>query len=174
MTVKIPEKIFEPLDKSVHNRGDFDCGVSVLNDFLRTKASKEMRQHLNTTYVLTTDEAHTLKPVLGYYSLSTSALILSAVPSHLSKHVPPNYQLPTAKIGRLARDKNYPGVGSMLLRDALIKIVKTSAAIGIYGVEVDAKDDAARAFYGRYGFIGLVDDMQSMFLPLKTILQTIT
>lgn len=174
MTVNIPENIFEPLDKTVHNRDDFDCGVSVLNDFLRTKASKEMKQRLNTTYVLTTDETNTLKPVLGYYTLSTSALILNAVPAHLSKHVPPSYQLPTAKIGRLARDRNYPGAGSMLLRDALIRIVNTSSSIGIYGVEVDAKDDAAKAFYQRYGFIRLVDDKQGMFLPLKTILQTIT
>lgn len=167
---KTPQNVFEPLDKTIHNREDFDCGVPVLNEFLRTKASKEMKQKLNTTYVLTTDQDGTFKPIIGYYTLSTSSLILGSVPPNLTKHVPPNYQLPTAKIGRLARDKNYPGTGSTLLKDALLRIVNASHSIGIYGVEVDAKDKAAKLFYEKYGFMGLIDDDHSLFLPLKTIL----
>ncbi len=171
MTIIIPQSIIEPLDKSLHNRKDFDCGVGVLNDFLQTKASKEMKQKLNTTFVLTTDQKNTLKPVIGYYTLSTSSLVLSTVPENLTKHVPPNYQLPTAKIGRLARDKNYPGTGSRLLKDALLRIISTSNSIGIYGIEVDAKDDMAKSFYEKFGFIGLIDNQYSLFLPLKTILE---
>jgi hypothetical protein len=174
MTIKSPQSVFEPLDKNIHNRMDFDCGVLVLNHFLQTKASKEMKQNLNTTYVLTTDESGTLKPIFGYYTLSASSLVLSSVPPNAAKHVPPNYQLPTARIGRLARDKNYPGTGQLLLKDALTRITKTSAAIGIYGVEVDAKDNAAKSFYEKFGFISLIDNQYSLFLPMKTILQAFT
>ena len=171
MTIRTPQSIFEPLDKNIHNRADFDCGVPVLNHFLQTKASKEMQQNLNTTYVSTTDEENTLKPILGYYTLSASSLVLSSVPANLAKHVPPNYQLPTERIGRLARDKNYPGTGGILLKDALLRIAKTSDSIGIYGIEVDAKTDEAKSFYEKYGFISLVDNQYSLFLPLKTVLQ---
>lgn len=132
-----------------------------------------MVQNLNTTYVLTTDEEKTLKPILGYYTLSANSMVLSTIPPNLAKHVPPNYQLPTARIGRLARDKNYPGTGSMLLKDALVRIAKTSDSIGIYGVEVDAKDNAAKSFYERYNFISLIDDPYTLFLPLKTILRAL-
>jgi hypothetical protein len=173
MNIKIPQSIFEALDKNIHNRIDFDCGVQVLNDFLKNKASKEMKQKINTTYVLTTDQENTLKPIIGYYTLSTSSLVLSAVPPHLSKHVPPNYQLPTVRIGRLARDENYPGTGSLLLKDALLRIINASNSIGIYGVEVDAKDNIAKLFYEKFGFISLIDDKYSLFLPLKTILTSL-
>lgn len=171
MTIRIPRTIFEPLDKNIHNRADFDCGVLVLNQFLQTKASKEMKQNLNMTYVLTTDEEKTLKPILGYYTLSASSLILSSVPSQLTKHVPPNYPLPTTRLGRLARDKNYPGTGKILLKDALIRITNASNSIGIYGIEVDAKDNAAQLFYKNFGFLSLIDNQYSLFLPLKTVLQ---
>lgn len=40
MSIKIPLSIFEPLDKGIHNRNDFDCGIPILNEFLRTKANK--------------------------------------------------------------------------------------------------------------------------------------
>jgi hypothetical protein len=85
MTTKIPQNIFEPLNKNIHNREEFDYGVAVLNDFLHTKASKEMKQNLNTTYVLTTDQENALKPIIGYYTLSTStsSLVLSAVSPYL-------------------------------------------------------------------------------------------
>jgi hypothetical protein len=173
MTIKTPQSIFEPLDKNIHNRRDFDCGVGVLNQFLQTKACKEMKQNLNTTYVLTTDEENALKPIIGYYTVSASSLVLSAVPPHLAKHVPPNYQLPTVRIGRLARDINYPKTGSTLLKDALLRIVKASGSIGIYGIEVDAKDEAARSFYEKFGFISLIDERYSLFLPLATILKAL-
>lgn len=96
------------------------------------------------------------------------------LPPSLTKHIPPNYELPTVKIGRLAKDKNYPGTGSLLLKDALLRIVKASYSIGIYGIEVDAKDPPAKLFYEKFGFISLIDDQYSLFLPLKTILAAVT
>ena len=41
--------------------------------------------------------------------------------------------------------------------------------IGIYGVEVVALNDQARAFYLKYGFVELLDDRLHLFLPLETI-----
>lgn len=161
--------IFEFLDTSIHNRAAFDCGVVVLNQFLQTKANKEMKQKLNTTYVCTKKSCSLPKDILGYYTLSTSSLVLGAVPEGLAKHIPANYRIPTAKIGRLARDKNAIGIGSLLLQDALFRILKMSADIGIYGIEVDAKDANVKHFYEKFGFIPFLDNKYSLFIPLKTI-----
>lgn len=165
--------IFEPLNKINHDRENFDCGVLVLNEFLQTKANKEMKQKLNSTYVCTLSGEHTPKPIAGFYTLSSSPLILSAIPKELSKHIPKNYQIPTAKIGRLARDKNHPGVGSLLLKDALFRVLDMSSTLGIYGVEVNAKDEAAKSFYEKFGFIPFVDDKYSLFISLKTVLNAL-
>jgi hypothetical protein len=36
-------------------------------------------------------------------------------------------------------------------------------------VEVDAKGDAAKAFYLKFGFVPLLDDQRHLFLPVQTI-----
>jgi hypothetical protein len=35
-------------------------------------------------------------------------------------------------------------------------------------IEVDAKDESARAFYSQFGFRSLVDDQLHMYLPMET------
>lgn len=165
------ELIFEKLDKTKHNREDFDCGVTVLNNFIQTRANKEMKQHLNSTFVAVPDYAHDpgLKPIVGYYTLSMSALAFDMVPGNLKRHVPQSYPIPTARIGRLARDKRYPGVGGQILRDALFRILDLVSDIGIYGIQVDAKDAVAKKFYQKYGFIELLDATEQLFLPVGTL-----
>ena len=49
---------------------------------------------------------------------------------------------------------------------ALSKAIHAADDLGIYAVEVIAKNDAARAFYERYGFKPLLDDALHMYLPL--------
>jgi hypothetical protein len=41
--------------------------------------------------------------------------------------------------------------------------------IGSLAVIVDAKDEAARRFYARYGFLSFPDTPNRMYLPMKTI-----
>ena len=61
------------------------------------------------------------------------------------------------------------GLGSELLVDALMRIVKVSQEIGVYAVRVDAIDKKAQQFYLKYEFIPFTDSPLSLFLPLKTI-----
>lgn len=41
--------------------------------------------------------------------------------------------------------------------------------IGVFGMTVDAWNESPKAFYLRSGFIPLVDNEFSLFIPLKTI-----
>lgn len=72
-------------------------------------------------------------------------------------------------MGRLAVDKTCKGqgLGGALLADALTRAAR--AEIAAYALVVDAKDEAAAAFYRHHGFIVFPATPLSLFLPLATI-----
>ena len=63
------------------------------------------------------------------------------------------------------------GLGTELLVDALLRIVRASSQIGIYAVRVDAIDERVKQFYLKYEFIPFEDNPLSLFLPIKTVKQ---
>lgn len=72
-------------------------------------------------------------------------------------------------MGRLAVDQAFKGqgLGGALLADALDRAVRSE--IAAYALMVDAKDEAAAAFYRHHGFIALPDSPLTLFLPLATV-----
>jgi hypothetical protein len=48
-------------------------------------------------------------------------------------------------------------------------VVRASQSLAVYAVVVDAKDEQARAFYERFGFIRLPDEGKRLFYPLTAI-----
>ena len=61
------------------------------------------------------------------------------------------------------------GLGEFLLVDALRRAEYLANKIGIRAVEVDAINDDAKRFYGRYGFLALKDDPRHLFLSMSVI-----
>jgi hypothetical protein len=49
------------------------------------------------------------------------------------------------------------------------KFVEVFDSVGGIGLFVDAKDDAATAYYEQFGFVPLPDNPLQLFLPLQTI-----
>ena len=80
--------------------------------------------------------------------------------------------MPAALIGRLAVDVSCQGegLGTELLVNALLRIVKASSQIGIYAVRVDAINEEAKQFYLKHEFIPFEDHPLSLFLPLNIVL----
>jgi ribosomal protein S18 acetylase RimI-like enzyme len=72
-------------------------------------------------------------------------------------------------MGRLAVDQEFEGqgLGGALLADALDRAARSE--IAAFALMVDAKDDAAAAFYRHHGFIALPDSSLTLFLPLATV-----
>lgn len=53
--------------------------------------------------------------------------------------------------------------------DALIRCLRVSEEVAAFAVIVDAKNNQAKDFYLKYGFISFKDHDLSLFLPLETI-----
>ena len=109
--------------------------------------------------------------VLGYYTLSASVVGVDELPQALAKKLPRYPQLPVTLLGRLAVDSSLKGrgLGQFLLMDALQRSLHAAAEIAAMAVVVDAKDEAAAAFYGHFGFAPLQQQPRRLFLPVKTI-----
>lgn len=148
---------------SYHNRRDFDCGIEELNSYLQRYSGQHERKGMGRTYVAT-KESDTR--VLGYYTISSSAVAFDVVPENL-----PRYPVPVALVGRLAVDHTARGqrLGETLLIHALRSALRAARIVGIYAVVVDALDESAKNFYLRYGFNELTDDRLHLYLPMKAI-----
>ncbi len=159
--------VIEPFERKRHDRTGFDCGVPALNVWITTKVSQYEKKDLARTYVLV-EQGETV--VRGYYALSNHTVVYEALPEDQARGLP-QIDVPVVLIGRLAVDITVQGqkLGEFLLLDALRRCEYLAGKIGIQAVEVDAIDEAARQFYGKYGFLSLADDARHLFLPMKTI-----
>jgi len=148
------------------DRGAFRCGVEQLDAYLRERAGQDMRRRAAAVFVIVRyDEP---QRIVGYYTLSSASIALETLPDELARKLPRYPLVPAVLIGRLARDVEYPGIGKLLLLDALSRVLRHSQDVAAAVVLVDAKDDAARRFYARYGFHELREIPNRMFLPMKT------
>ena len=158
--------IFSPLGKT-HDRKSFDCGEQSLNEYLHQYASQNSKRRINKVFVASVPEAP--QQVIGYYGLSAGNLDADDLPENLRRRLP-RYPVPVVLLGRLAVTKSYQGqgLGSILLADALQRIVQASQVMAVYAVVVDALNEQAAEFYQQFGFITLPSQPLKLFLPMDT------
>ena len=158
---------FATLEKAVHNRAAFNCGVAELDNYLKVQATQDQKRNVSQPYVLT-DEAGT---IYGYYTLSTGSVNLEQLPETSRKGLPHDPQLPVILLGRLATDQRFQGqgIGASLLADALERSYRASQEIGAWAVVVQAKNDQAEGFYRKHEFVSSQTDPHVLMLPMKTI-----
>ncbi|MBM3277306.1 MAG: GNAT family N-acetyltransferase [Candidatus Handelsmanbacteria bacterium] len=159
--------LIEPLGKH-HHRAAFSSGSPPLDHYLQQQAGQEARRHLAVTFVLVDADRQILA---GYYTLSATSIRLGELPTEIAQKLPRYPLVPATLLGRLAVDTSYQGkrLGEFLLMDALRRSFTQSQAIASMAVVVDAKDEGARRFYERYGFIKFPDQPFRLFLPMQTI-----
>ncbi len=148
---------------ATHDLSQFRSGNESLDDWLRFRAIKSEGRSART-YVV----AHA-RQVIGYYCISTGAEKRENVPSKLARNMPE--PVPLILLGRLAVDVNCQGqgIGSGMLKDALLRAVQISRIGGSRAVIVHAIDQDAIAFYLKYGFVEFPDGSKTMFLPIETV-----
>ncbi len=107
------------------------------------------------------------KRVIGFYTLCATSVALTELPEEVTRKIPRYPEIPAILVGRVARDVNHPGVGALLLADAITHCVRVASEIAKPG-SVDSKGEAATRFYEKFGFISLPKLRDRMFLPMQT------
>ena len=112
--------------------------------------------------------------IAGYYTFAAASLPMTDIPAEDAKRLPRYPLLPAALIGRLAIDRNCrgQGLGGALVMDAAARAARADTAI--FALIVDAKDDAAAAFYEHLQFRRFAGRPSSLFLPIATALRAMS
>jgi GNAT superfamily N-acetyltransferase len=132
---------------AAHDVSAFDCGGFPLNDWLKKRALANQAAGASRTYV-----ACQARAVAGYYALAAGSVARADATGSLGRRMPD--LIPMMVLGRLAIDApaQGQGLGTALLRDAVLRVLQAASIVGIRGVLADAIDDTGRAFYEKFGF----------------------
>jgi GNAT superfamily N-acetyltransferase len=152
-----------------HVLDSFDCGKEDLNRFLKRQAWNNQQAHSAQTYVLAKDPR-----VLGYYSLAAGAVTHDEATERVKKGLA-RHPIPVILLARLAVDVSIhgKGVGSALLKDALMRTAQAADTIGARALLVHAKDESAKAFYQHFTFETSPSDPYHLLLITKDLLQIV-
>jgi hypothetical protein len=154
----------EPLNDA-HDRAAFISGVEPLDRYLKTQAGQDARRRVSSCFVLTDDGT----TPLGFYTLAATSIALTDLPAAVAKKLPRYPIMPATLMGRLAVDHRARGrrLGELMLMDAWGRALRSE--IATYAFVVDAKDEAAGAFYKAYQFLPLSVSGRRLFIPVAEI-----
>lgn len=146
---------------------DFDCGVDELNQFLKRYALFGQQSNSAQTYVV-----HHNKMVVGYYSLAVGGVSPDAAPKRIIKGLA-RHAVPVMILARLAVDRTHQnqGLGSALLKNALLRTAQAAEVAGIRAVLVHAKDEDACQWYQQWEFELSPTDNHHLFLLMKDLIK---
>ncbi|MBI5814113.1 MAG: GNAT family N-acetyltransferase [Nitrospinae bacterium] len=150
-----------------HDLSGFDSGEPVLDEWLRRRALQNEASGASRTYI-----ACAGRRVAGYYTLAVGAAARVDSPGRVRRNMPD--PLPVMVIGRLAVDKRFQGrgVGTGLLRDAILRTLRAAQIAGIRGILVHAISEEAKRFYESLGFYpSPVDPLTLMITVAEAVKQ---
>ena len=157
----------EPLGKH-HRLDDFDCGEPALDDWLKRHALSAQASGSARVFVTTVDDRET---VVGYYALAAAQVAPEEATARALKGQPRARPVPAILLARLAVDREHQGagLGRSLLQDVLLRCVEAADAIGARVLLVHAKHDAAKAWYGQFGFEESPTDPLHLMMLMKDV-----
>jgi GNAT superfamily N-acetyltransferase len=143
----------------------FDYGQEPLNRFLQRFALSNQQANASQTYVGLADRV-----VIGFYTLVVGEIRYEDAPLRLIKGLA-RHPVPVMVLARLAvsRDWQGKGVGPALLKDAMLRTLHAAEIAGIRAIAVHAKDQVARAFYERFGFVSGPTDPLHLYVLTKEV-----
>lgn len=159
----MPAFRLEPL--ADHAREGFCCGQDALDRYFKTQVTQDIRRRVANCLVAI--EVAT-ELVAAFYTIAAAGIPITELPADITKRLPRYPTIPAVRVGRLAVDERFRGrgLGGALIADAAARAL--SAEVAAFALLVDAKDDAAVAFYEHHGFQKFVSAPRTLFLPLAT------
>lgn len=151
-------------DKSI-DRAGFDCERHpALNTYIAQQAGQDEKRNVSKTFMYLQDGV-----LRGYYTLANASVALAELSDEQKKKMP-RYPMPAVLLSRLAVDKSMQkkGLGQRLMADFFRRVYAVSKHSGVAFIVVDAKDEAAAAYYQGLQFVPSKDN------PLRLVLSTST
>ena len=144
------------------DRKAFASGSPELDEYLRTRASQDMRRRVASCFVAMDNT----NVVAGFYTLAATSLVLDGLSADHAKRLPRYPTVPAVLLGRMAIDLSHQGkrLGGALVADALLRASRSE--VMAYAMVVDAKDEPAARFYEYLGFERLADDERRLLRAL--------
>lgn len=127
----------------------FSSGKPALDDWLRDHSLQAGSSGTANTFVTLNENDE----IAGYYSLLMGSISQDEATDRIRKGTG-RYSIPVILLARLAVDQKFPGlgIGSALLRDAVIRGVNISQEIAFRAIITHPFDDDAANFYLKFGF----------------------
>lgn len=131
-----------------HDTSSFVCRHPALSIWLAKRALANAVTGASRTYVVCDEQ----RRVVGYYALAAGSIAAAATPGRLRRNMPD--PLPVVVLGRLAVHSDWSGrgIGSGLLKDALLRSMQAAELIGVRALLCHAIDAEAKGFYLKQGF----------------------
>ena len=151
---------------SDHHLRTFDCGNADLNTFLKRHALQNQRSDFSQTFVTCRQG----NQVIGFYTLTTGSVKHSDATESMKKGAS-QHDIPVMLLARFAvcNSVKGQGIGSALLKHAMLDVLGISSKAGVRAMLAHAKDKDAQSFYKHFGFeIGPTNNLH-MFLMIKDI-----
>jgi GNAT superfamily N-acetyltransferase len=162
---KVQDLTSPALLSNEHNVEKFDCSEPTLNEWLKNRAAKNNTADASRCFVICKND----NIVIGYYCLSAGAINRESAPKPMRRNMPES--LPVLVLGRLAIDKDYhnKGLGSALLRDAMIRSVNIAQDARVFSILIHSLSHQAKQFYVSRGFVESPLQPMILFMTLATI-----
>jgi GNAT superfamily N-acetyltransferase len=148
-----------------HQVDAFDCGVPILNEYLKKHALQNQLSQGARNYVITRGDH-----VIGYFTLAYGAVSSEEAPPRIQQGLG-RHPIPVLILARLAVALNEKGqgLGKALLKQTLLKALQASEIAGLRAVLVHAKDNESKAFYLHYEFLPFPSNELTLYLLIKDI-----
>lgn len=110
---------------------------------------------------------------MGCYALATGSVAHAAATGRIRRNMPD--PVPVMILARLAVDRAFQGsgLGSALLRDAMLRTLQAAEIAGIRAVLLQAVSEEAKQFYSRHGFAESPIDPMTMMITLGDLEQAL-
>lgn len=144
----------------------FHCGREALDVWLVQHALQDHRAKASRSRVVCRDGR-----VVGFYSLAAGSVAPEAAPRRVTAGLA-RHPVPVVLLTRLGVDLSLHGrgIGTDLLRDALLHVLEVSETVGVRALLVNAKDsDAMRWYMSRAEFEECPSGSLQLFLLIKDL-----
>lgn len=145
-----------------HDVESFACRHESLTRWLSQRALRNHNSGASRVFIVATSNGQ----VAGYYAIAAGSVSRDVAPGRVRRNMPE--PIPVAVLGRLATSITHEGrgIGSGMLRDAVLRSQRLSTEIGIRALLCHAIDEQAAAFYRHHGFLASPVEPLTLMLPL--------